>query len=295
VNYTIVSLSKRAKKWLLAKKPSRVLHVFEKSCNLINENGDIFSLVGPLIRNGPFSAVLVTDDFSSLTDRSDLVEIKNLIVRVGNLSFDATKAIDWDSTIDWTLLHTRKTRLLTSINLIEELISRYAPAKSFAEIVLAIAKKYQPSDPIFRKAETAIFELNNGLKIGNIMAMRNAAKSLAGLGSGLTPAGDDYLVGTMMALYAWEKGTKAQELSSILAEESIPLTNSISAAWLKATQKGEAGQSWHDLISAMANDHGELLAEAVMRILPTGHTSGADALGAFVATIRILSEKGKAA
>ena len=295
MNYPIVSVSKRAKQWLVAEKPSRVLHVFENSCNLINDDSEIFSLVGPLIRNGPFSAVLFNDDFSSAIDQSDLVETNNLIVHVGILSFDASKAIDWDSTLDWTPLHAKKTRLLTSTEIIEDLIKRYAPAMSFAEIALAIPKKYQPADPIFQKAETAIFELNNGLKIGNIMAMRNAAKSLAGLGSGLTPAGDDYLVGTMMALYAWEKGTKAQELSSILAEESIPLTNSISAAWLKASQMGEAGQSWHDLISAIANDHRELLAEAVMRILPTGHTSGADALGAFIATIRILSEKGKAA
>lgn len=291
MNYPIVSLSKAAKTWLLEEKPSRVLHIFEKSCNLINQDGEIFSMVGPIIRNGPFSAVLFTDDFTGAIDDSDDVLIKDLMVSVGILTFNANKALDWESKIDWDQLQDKKPQLIKSMDLIEELIKGYAPPASFAEIVLAIPKKYPVEDPIFNQAVGAILELNNGFEDNNIMAMRNGAKSLAGLGIGLTPAGDDYIIGSMLALFAWENEAKAKEISSILADESIHLTNSISSAWLKAAKNGEAGQSWHDLVSAIANDQGQLLAEAVMRILPTGHTSGADALGAFVATIRILAEK----
>jgi hypothetical protein len=295
VNYPIVSISKASKDWLQAEKPSRVLHVFEISCNLINESGDIFSLVGTTIRNGPFSAVLMSDDFTGAIDISDEVHVENSILKVGILSFDAKNALAWNASVDWTKLHVKKDKLISSLALIEELINRYAPSGNFAELVLAIPRKYDPKDAIFQKAEVAISELFDGLVAKNIMAMRNGAKSLAGLGIGLTPAGDDFMLGVMLALFATQTKGKAEEISTILADESMPLTNSISAAWLNASASGKAGQSWHDLVAAIAEDQGERLAEAVMRILPTGHTSGADALGGFVATIRLLAEKGMAA
>lgn len=293
MNYPIDSISKGAKAWLKAESPSRALHVFKKSCNLINEEGDIFSLVSPIIRNGPFSAVLTSDNFTSAIQSSDKVSIENNILRVGTLTFDAGKATEWESRINWSQLNNKKAQLLDSTFFIEQLIKGNAPSASFAELVLPIPRNFDANDVIFQKAEASILELFDGLGIGKSMAMRNGAKSLAGLGIGLTPAGDDFLVGLMLALFAWEKDEKALEISSILAQESMPLTNSISAAWLRATSLGEAGESWHDLVAAIAQDQKEKLAEAVMRILPTGHTSGADALGAFVATIRILSERGE--
>ncbi len=271
------------------------MHVFEKSCNLINDEGDIFSLVGPIIRNGPFSAVLMSDKFTGTIESSDEVRIENSILKLGVLTFDAGKAKRWNATADWAKLHGKKEKLLAALDVIEELIKGYAPTGSFAEIVLPIPRKSDDREVIFNKAKAGILELFDGLLSGKTMAMRNGAKSLAGLGIGLTPAGDDFLVGVMMALFAYEKHDKAIEISSILAQESMPLTNSISAAWLKAARFGEAGESWHDMIAAIAQDQGDKLTEAVMRILPTGHTSGADALGAFVATIRLLSDQGKIA
>lgn len=292
VNYPIASISKSAKNWLMADQPSRVLHVFEKSCNLINKDGEIFSLVDPIIRNGPFSAVLFSKVFPVGIESSDKVKIDDSTVRVGKITFDASKSIDWNATVRWSLLHDKKSNLLKSVSLIEKMIEETAPLQSFAEIVLNIPKNYSSDDPIFRKAKGAILELNNGLLDEGYLAMRNGARSLAGLGIGLTPAGDDYLVGAMLALFAWEENAKAHKIASILSNEAIPLTNSISAAWLKTSMLGEAGESWHALVRAMAYDQEDLIVESVMRILPSGHTSGADALGAFVATIRILSKTG---
>lgn len=249
--------------------------------------------MGPLIGNGPFSALLMSDEFAKAIDVDDPIEVGADFVSVGQLKFDATKAKDWNSGVNWGKIRLKKDKLLVSCELIQELIERYAPPQSFAELVLPIPQNFEDSDPIFTNAKGAISELFKGLIKENIMAMRNSSKLLAGLGIGLTPAGDDFLVGVMLALFALGPSKKAEELSAILAKEAAPLTNSISSEWLKASAKGEAGESWHNLVKAIAENHGEQLAEAVMRILPSGHTSGADALGAFVATIRLLSSEGK--
>ena len=57
MNQEIISISPAAKHWLKHSQIARVLHVFDPVCNLINEEGDVFSLVGPFVGNGPFSGL----------------------------------------------------------------------------------------------------------------------------------------------------------------------------------------------------------------------------------------------
>ncbi len=116
--------------------------------------------------------------------------------------------------------------------------------------------------------------------------MRSASKRLGGFGAGLTPAGDDFLVGLMHALWATRAEAEALALCLVMAEAAVPRTNSLSAAWLEAASRGEAGEPWHELLEAIRQEDHRILEDAVMRILPTGHSSGADALGAFAAQLR---------
>ena len=55
---------------------------------------------------------------------------------------------------------------------------------------------------------------------------------LAGLGDGLTPAGDDWLVGMM--LWAWLAHAAPRRFCQVLSDAAVPRTTTLSAAFLQA-------------------------------------------------------------
>jgi hypothetical protein len=58
---------------------------------------------------------------------------------------------------------------------------------------------------------------------------------------------------------------------------------------LAAAARGEAAQSWHDLLEGIGGDQ-ELAASSLRRILAFGHSSGAAALAGFTAAFHHLEE-----
>lgn len=95
--------------------------------------------------------------------------------------------------------------------------------------------------------------------------------SMIGLGPGLTPSGDDFLIGLMAIL----RMIGEREFLPLLCGEikrHLQKTNDISAAYLYHACHGEFSEPFHGLFSA-----GKLVA-AVEKIASVGHSSGTDAL-----------------
>jgi hypothetical protein len=108
------------------------------------------------------------------------------------------------------------------------------------------------------------------------------------LGGGLTPAGDDFLLGALYALWVARPSEQATALGEVIVASAIPRTSRLSAAWLEAAARGEAGQPWHTLVGALASDDSQVIDRAAHGILGVGHTSGADALAGFVLVLSAL-------
>ncbi|HMK09041.1 MAG TPA: DUF2877 domain-containing protein, partial [Anaerolineales bacterium] len=119
--------------------------------------------------------------------------------------------------------------------------------------------------------------------------LRAAGAALAGLGGGFTPAGDDFLTGAMMALWALRDSAGAGAVAGTLAQAAVPRTTAVSAAWLDAAARGEATESWHRFLEALAAGQAQAAAEAEQRILAIGHTSGEDALLGFLLSAETLA------
>lgn len=113
-----------------------------------------------------------------------------------------------------------------------------------------------------------------------------AVLSLLGVGEGLTPAGDDFLVGALVAMRAYERRTAAA-LSELICCH-LERTHSISAAFLKAACDGEAIEPVHAAVHAL-NGHGEIGA-AIEALAAFGHGSGFDALAGIVTVATAHSE-----
>jgi len=132
---------------------------------------------------------------------------------------------------------------------------------------------------------------------GRVERLHEGALGLAGLGSGLTPAGDDFLTGTM--LWAWLAHPAPAPFCRALVEAAIPRTTVLSAAFLRAAARGECNASWHGLLEALSEGVGDhvpappvhggariasqhRLFTAVQDIMAHGATSGADSLAGFL-------------
>ena len=95
----------------------------------------------------------------------------------------------------------------------------------------------------------------------------------------MTPAGDDYLMGALYAL--WAMGRADARLMEVVVETAVLRTTTLSLAWLRAAARGEASMVWHELVEAALAGDGGGVETAVFRILATGASSGAAAWAGF--------------
>jgi len=105
-----------------------------------------------------------------------------------------------------------------------------------------------------------------------------ALAQLAGLGNGLTPSGDDFIVGFLAAL--WSRAAAERETRTLLEALAAPLaqlalrTHAISRQQLADAIHGRFAQPLVELIQALAR--GERVEARAARALLSGHSSGAD-------------------
>ena len=104
----------------------------------------------------------------------------------------------------------------------------------------------------------------------------DALRSLIGLGPGLTPSGDDFLGGALIALHALGRSDMARRLGDWLLPRCAGATHPISAAHVAAAAEGEGGEALHACLLALACDRDP--DAALDAIASVGHTSGWDAL-----------------
>jgi hypothetical protein len=277
------SISPGAKAWLETSEFAYVLHVFEPVANLVNAESRVLSVVNPRVGNGPFSLVVPDTNFTDFIEAGSQIGSLTGLLQIGELQIDYSEAPlwapapDWDAagpdSFPWTVDHLRA------------LLSQHADPDSFAQLVISPSHAEQPWAKTLAAARQPASDLLAALGQTDLQGIQDAAAGLAGLGVGLTPAGDDFLVGVMHGLYAVYGELNALTLCLNIAEAAIPRTNSLSAAWLEAAARGEAGEPWHQLLAAISAQDQAAFEAAVLRILPTGHTSGADALGGFLAVL----------
>jgi Protein of unknown function (DUF2877) len=104
--------------------------------------------------------------------------------------------------------------------------------------------------------------------------------SLIGLGPGLTPAGDDFVGGAMIALRVFGDGGLADRIAAWALPLAKTKTNRISRAHLECAARGEGHAYFHDFLSSPTGEN-------LQKLSRIGHTSGLDtAAGAVNALAR---------
>ncbi|MEZ4733147.1 MAG: DUF2877 domain-containing protein [Caldilineaceae bacterium] len=159
---------------------------------------------------------------------------------------------------------------------------------------------YQPSAlqsgsvALRERAQGGIDALRAGYQHDDEVKIRDGVTRLAGLGPGLTPAGDDFLVGLLAALHGYRRPMQEDQtrFCQRIAQTAAPLTTQLSAHWLHHAGQGDFGEAWHQLIIALNSGATDAITTAAHRILTTGATSGVDAMNGFLFGISLLQETG---
>jgi len=110
-------------------------------------------------------------------------------------------------------------------------------------------------------------------------------QNIIGCGDGLTPSGDDILIGTLITLKYTNRLVQFEILSEWIKTHATPRTNRISLAHLHAACKGHAVILLHDLLNAIGSNDTTLIQQALKELDQYGHRSGKDALRGLVAVI----------
>jgi len=223
---------------------ARVLHSLGRALHLLAADGAVVSLVDAPVGDGPLNVVVdAVTPFAGVPAKA-VARGDGERLRVGRLSVHLAAAALWEPRWPW---------------------ERRRKAVSARRSAL-------DSDP-------AIAALRAALQDDDRQRLVAAAAALAGRGPGLTPAGDDFLVGVMWGLRFRPGDGDVDILCAAIVEAAAPRTTPLSAALLRAAGAGLADSRWHALFDAL--DRGVDIATALDAVLAQGATSGADAWAGF--------------
>lgn len=113
----------------------------------------------------------------------------------------------------------------------------------------------------------------------------NKLQNIIGCGEGLTPSGDDILIGTLITLKHTNQLVRFKALTNWIKAHATTQTNRISLAHLQAACKGHAVSVLHDLLNAIGSNDITLVQQSLKDLDQYGHCSGKDALRGLVTVI----------
>jgi len=244
--------------------------VFEQACDLVTPNGDVIALVTPPIGDGPLNIVLEAESPKLAAASPGMPAwLAGDTLHVGDLDVDLREASLWEPCPAWSAVRARLETVVARLPELQATALRLAPVGSL------LTEDSAASYAIVSEAKNLELAWER-----DTTRLREAAVRLAGLGIGLTPAGDDFLAGLM--LWAWLAHPVPGPFCQTVAEAAAPRTTTLSAAFLRAAARGECDAAWHRLFAALSADGAAQLAPPVSQVVAHGATSGADMLAGFL-------------
>jgi hypothetical protein len=296
------SIGLRAARILRPGVNGRVLAGFARACDLVTDAGEVIALVWGGIGNGPLNIVLAGEHASGLAlPPGARFSVEGRILRISALAvheypheaanhslppsrigdpfadgplrlpaIDLVTAMHWDPRPDWDALREHRPQIRAGVALVTTVLAEAGWTPARCGLPPALCERAARSDA-------------------------EAIHALVGRGPGLTPAGDDWLAGWLLARRLAPDLTGLRNLSGLILSFATDRTTTLSRALLECAAAGEADESWHALLSALAVDPVADLPiyqstslpiyQSTQTVLSHGATSGAAMLLGFCAGV----------
>jgi hypothetical protein len=171
------------------------------------------------------------------------------------------------------------------------LLREQAPRSGFAPLVLSATEPAAPLErALQRRLKQALPALGCASMSFNPALAVSALEQLAGLGPGLTPSGDDFIVGYLAGLCSRRlQEPVVRPFSDALVgglAGLAPAASPISRQFIFDAMQGEFSEWLAELVFAIAAQDDLRLRESVVRVVRVGHSSGADSLVGLLFALR---------
>lgn len=259
-------------------QPWHVHSKFQNSINLQDERKQQLVVITttnyPFMPNGIY---LEADDFSKILAAiqiGDLVVFSKEYLHFSTHYLLLNQAVTYSSTLE-------AVGKVVADNQ-QQLFSYVSQLNKETGAVLSIAE--------FLEKDNSFSEALQKLCTENEQQQKSGIMFLLGRGKGLTPSGDDMLVGHLAARVLLRKeSTRLSDL--LLTELSLEqsLTTDVSKHYLLCALSKRFSGPVKELVEALTKENSdEQTQKATEKILQVGHTSGADLLAGFLTTMNYL-------
>lgn len=267
--------------------------IFDRVINITSSKNNLISLVGEEIGMGPLNIV------SNIPPKVDFtatgIKEGDLVTRLGNLIIIGENIITvsiegiklWNPKIQFLdKLQTRRI-IISNIDILKATALDYDNLNGLGELIpfanidglkVTNDKKLCPIANIAAPHITALLE---AISLNNIQGIIQIIKKIVGLGPGLTPAGDDMLVGLMSSMQYISNNFPEIRIDVNKINEEIKssisgLTTTISEEFLREASLGRVNEPIASHIKNMLISGERDVMNSANRVLRHGGTSGTD-------------------
>ncbi|MDP6772866.1 MAG: DUF2877 domain-containing protein [Rhodospirillales bacterium] len=305
--FPVTLLGAGAERALASGLDGRVMAVFRRSFYVESKSGGLACLGPPSLGGGPLNAIAALPDgidwqASGLVAGARARRGGEALVVDGRFAFPLAGAPAWrpgPPAMSWTAADLGRglDTLATRARLV-------APADCLGPLIPGLAGREGAAgegdfaaSPFLCAASAGVAALRAWLESvlgddrwgeGEDAQRLRGAAGLIGLGPGLTPSGDDFVGGAMIALRTFDQSGAADRLAAWALPLARAQTGAISYAHLACAAQGEGAAALHEALAALGTPGAPGLAAHLDAIDAIGHTSGWDALAGAVAAVAAL-------
>ena len=264
---------------------AQVHSVFLRACNIETDSGELITLLTAGSGNLPHG-IRCASPFAPLSQRLRpgqvaILEGATLRIPAADFVVDLSRAAVWNGTIAAASPGIRDQASHGALRELRETLRRHAPDEGVAPALFSSCNPHSMLERalVARIAQTLpiLARATETRDTGPVVA---ALSALVGLGAGLTPAGDDFIVGYLAALRSRSRGDPGT--AALLDALAVPVgllslhTNAISRQMLLDALQGHFAERLIEVMRCVCG--GGDVAAATRRALEVGHSSGADVL-----------------
>ena len=251
---------------------------FKRVTNFTNKES-IISVVTEEIGKGPINIVVAGMDVANI---NDLYITKNFIsINYKKYPFDKQKL--FNSQIKFKKINTN--RLEKNLIYFEKTLLDLSHPKSIAFLIDSNREKYFTTAferNFLKRIKESVYNIYNNNLIYGI-------KKVKGVGFGLTPSGDDFISGLIIALYIFDNiycnNTKYKKLRKLIYKITKS-ENLLSNSFLSLSKDGFMPERIKKFIISILYESEKEIFNQINNLLSIGETSGSDLGVGFLLTIK---------
>jgi hypothetical protein len=267
-----------AKQALEQIRQGKVAGVTSKGVFLLFDKKSVF--LTPIKEKSPFNIYLNEENaFFEKFSQGDEVfySLNEVLIPNCKVTIDLNAAEVWTPPLPKFLTTSLPERLSRVSSLLKKLQQSASTDKGFLTLLNSKTLETQQ----YRKVMESIKKLQLGFQNTDLSGCLAAADGLFGLGTGLTPSGDDLLAGFLLYHVRFDQADKLErpfvaKLGLALTEAAYSRTTWISANRIEAACRGWSEELFLEVIDHLFDPAVELSENVVHRLLGFGHSSGVD-------------------